>query len=85
MARTVRRVLNISLEFTDLKEVKMALQKMQNDMAKGKKYERVMYSTSIMEWSCTKADEMDYTEEVINGQLCKVYQSSMNKKKKIKR
>ena len=85
MARTVRRILNISLEYSDIKEVEMALQKIHRDIQSGKKYERVMYSTSIVEWSCKVANLMEYTEEVINGQLCQVYQSSMNKKKKIKR
>jgi len=85
MSAVVRRVLNVSLEYSDIKEVEMALKKIHRDIQSGKKYERVMYSSSIVEWSCKSANLMDYTEEVINGQLCQVYQSKINKKKKIKR
>lgn len=86
MAAIVRKVLNLSLEYSDQLEMIMALDKMKSDILKnGLKYQRVMYSTSIIEWSITKTDEMEYTEEIINGKMCQVYQSSMNKKKKIKR
>ncbi len=86
MAAIVRKVLNLSLEYGDQLEMIMALDKMKSDILKnGLKYQRVMYATSIIEWSITKTDEMEYTEEIINGKMCQVYQSSMNKKKKIKR
>ena len=86
MSASMRRVLNVSLEYGDQLEMIMAIDKMKADILKnGLKYQRVMYSTSIIEWSINKAAEMDYTEEVINGQMCQVYQSKMNKKKKIKR
>ena len=80
MSKAVRKVLNISLEYTDSDEIQMALDKMLKDIKRGKTYERVLYSTSILEWSCVKAEDMDYEEKVINGKLCQVYQSSMNKK-----
>ena len=86
MAAIARKVLNLSLEYGDQLEMIMALDKMKSDILKnGLKYQRVMYATSIIEWSITKTDEMEYTEEIINGKMCQVYQSSMNKKKKIKR
>lgn len=86
MSAVERRVLNISLEYGDQLEMIMALDKMKADILKhGLKYQRVMYSTSIIEWSISKAAEMDYTEEVINGKLCQVFQSKINKRKKIQR
>ena len=86
MSASMRRVLNVSLEYGDQLEMIMALDKMKADILKnGLKYQRVMYSTSIIEWSITNVNEMDYTEEVINGQLCQVYQSKMNNNKKTKR
>jgi len=78
MSRAVKKVLNISLEYTDIDEVQMALHKMQMALHSGKRYERVTYLSSIIEWSCMGASEMEYTEKVINGQLCQVYQSKIN-------
>lgn len=79
MSQAIRKKLIISLEYTDHMEAELALEMVLKDRLKGVKYQRVMYSTSICEWSCTEVHEMDYREEVINGQLCQVYESKLNK------
>jgi hypothetical protein len=81
MSKVVKKVLNISLEYSDLSEVEMALYKLQDALKSGKTYDRVTYHSSIIEWSCIKATDMEYREEVINGKWCRVYQSKINKNK----
>jgi hypothetical protein len=81
MSKVVKKVLNISLEYSDLSEVEMALYKLQDALKSGKTYDRVTYQSSIIEWSTIKVADMDYTEQVINGQWCRVYQSKINKSK----
>lgn len=81
MSKVVKKVLSISLEYSDLNEVQTALWQMQSAIKGGKKYDRVTYHSSIIEWSCIKASDMEYREEVINGKWCRVYQSKINKSK----
>jgi hypothetical protein len=81
MSKVVKKVLNISLEYSDMDEVQMALFQMQSAIRGGKKYDRVTYHSSIIEWATMKVSDIHYREEVINGEWCRVYQSKINKNK----
>lgn len=81
MSKVVKKVLNISLEYSDMDEVQMALFQMQSAIKGGKKYDRVTYHSSIIEWGTMNLSDMEYREEVINGKWCRVYQSKINKSK----
>ena len=80
MSVGVKKILNISVEYGDLYELNIALRKMESDLKMGKTYERMTYHTCILEWSCVRATAMDYSEKIIDGKLCQVFQSKMNKK-----
>ena len=75
-----RKNLVLHLEFSDKNELEMALLKVLQEVKAGVNYNREMHNSSICEWSCLKVDSMDYREEEINGKLCQVYQSKINKK-----
>jgi len=78
MAKSEKKVLSISIEFTDMNDLNLALYKIKDSIQNGKKYEREVYLQSIVEWSCWRVKDMNYREEVIDGKLCQIYQSSMN-------
>lgn len=81
MSKAKRKYLSLTIEFTDMAEVKEALRKISQQVAAGRsKYNRDKENTAIYEWAVSYVDPEPYEERLINGQWCQVYQSKMNEK-----
>ena len=73
--------LSLIVEYTDKSEVIEALQLIIKQVKHGRvKYNRDKCNSAIFEWAIDYVDPEYYSEEVIDGKLCLVYQSKMNKK-----
>jgi len=77
--KSSRKNLSINIEYTDLNEALESMRKITSKIA-GKKvrYDRQMENTAIYEWAIENVRQDDYTEQVIGGKICQVYQSKMN-------
>jgi len=76
--KAVRRNLSINIEYGDMNEVLEALEKIKRSIRYGKlKYNRQKENTAIYEWAIDRVESEDYTEQVIQGQLCQVFKSRM--------
>jgi len=76
--KAVRRNLSINIEYGDMNEVLEALEKIKRSIRSGKlKYNRQKENTAIYEWAIDRVESEDYTEQVIQGQLCQVFKSRM--------
>ena len=84
--KATRKALNISIEYGSNKDAITALQKMIFLMRQGRsRYERELINGAVLEFSIMHAEAPDYREEIINGQLCQVVPSKMNKELKAKK
>lgn len=79
--KATRRSLEVFLEFHDIEDVEASLLKIIQEIRSGIKYNREMHKSSICEWIVKNPFPEDYREEVINGKICLVYPSKMNKRK----
>lgn len=81
-----RKVINISIEYGDRSEVEKAFNVIYNHLKTGKTaYEREKIGTAISEFVIENVEPLEYEEREINGKLCYVFQSSMNKQIKARR
>ena len=79
MAAGTRVHLDLSLEYSDLKEMEKALKKVISDIKFNREYNRNQSGQAICEWRTLKLPNMDFEIRTINGKRCTVFQSKMNK------
>lgn len=81
--KATRKNLNVSIEYGSNKDAIKALQKLIYLMRQGRtRYERELVNDAIIEFAITHAEPPEYREETINGVLCHVVESKMNKELK---
>ena len=80
MAKASKKLLQISIEFTDYKELSSILREIQRETNRGKTWQRSKTGSAIYEYGMHILDlDMEYREEIIDGRLCMVIPSKLNK------
>lgn len=81
-----RKTITVSIEYSDRNEVKKAFNKIIHHLNQGRtRYEREKIESAICEFIIENVEPLEYEEKEINGQLCYVFQSSMNNEIKAKK
>lgn len=80
MAKASKKLLQISIEFTDFRELSIILRNIQNETQRGHIWNREKVGTGIYEYGMHILEyDMEYREEIIDGKLCIVIPSKLNK------
>lgn len=75
----ITKVLSLRIESSDKEVMLSHLKKIEEQIRSGQtNFDRSIVDSTTYEWSLETLVEADYREEMINGQWCQIYQSSMN-------
>jgi hypothetical protein len=89
--KSSKKYLIMEVEFNDYADLQLAFKKSWQSMKSGKEWNRFKAGSSLIEYKLQRNyDEMeledqimDHRHEIVNGKLCIIIQSKMNKKRKI--
>lgn len=87
-----KKYLSMEIQFCDYADLRKAFSKAMDSIKGGKEWNRFNVGSLSIQYNMErdwddedeKANGMDYREEIIDGQLCMIIQSKMNKPKPIK-
>jgi hypothetical protein len=77
MSKGTTKRLELAIEFSSYKELKSALEFMTGCMSNGMKQDRLNIYNCFLDFVVDPVEESEYTEQFINGQLCRVFKSKM--------
>lgn len=75
------RIVHILLEYGDKESFKLMINEIKTQILNGSKtINRETHGDGVFEYRVHKNEGDDFREEMINGVMCRIYQSKMNKK-----
>ena len=84
MMKASKKYLNLEVEFSDYADLQRAFQEAWHSMKSGKEWNRFPIGSGVVQYHMERywddpENAMNYREEVIDGKLCIIIQSKMNK------